>query len=106
MLVKLLAHGPAGSIILNRPEKRNALSRELLNELEDAFRTFHREKPVRAVVLTGAGAAFCAGMDLGEMQAAAGDPRAHELWQEDAERYQELLQMMLRFPKPIIAAVN
>ncbi len=68
-LVKLMAHGAAGTIVLNRPDKRNALNRELLIEIEDALRTFHREKPVRAVVITGAGSAFCAGMDLGEMLA-------------------------------------
>jgi methylglutaconyl-CoA hydratase len=105
-LVKIMAHQHAGTIVLNRPEKRNALSRELLSELEGALRTFHREKPVRAVVITGAGSAFCAGMDLAEMQAAGTGDDAQTRLQEDAEIYRDLLEMMLRFPKPLIAAVN
>jgi len=105
-LVKILAHQHAGTIVLNRPDKRNALSRELLAELEGAFRTFHREKAVRAVVITGAGSAFCAGMDLAEMQTAAPGDEADARFQEDAENYRDLLELMLRFPKPLIAAVN
>jgi methylglutaconyl-CoA hydratase len=105
-LVKLMAHGAAGTIVLNRPDKRNALNRELLTEIEDALRTLHREKPVRAVVITGAGSAFCAGMDLGEMLATKQSDDAFQRWAEDAEQYRDLLEYMLRFPKPIIAAVN
>lgn len=105
-LVKILAHQHAGTIVLNRPDKRNALSRELLADLESAFRTFHREKAIRAVVITGAGSAFCAGMDLAEMQAAGTGEDSQERLQEDAEIYRDLLEMMLRFPKPLIAAVN
>lgn len=105
-LVKILAHQHAGTIVLNRPEKRNALSRELLADLEGAFRALHREKSVRAVVITGAGSAFCAGMDLAEMQAAGTGEDAHARLQEDAEIFRDLLELMLRFPKPLIAAVN
>jgi methylglutaconyl-CoA hydratase len=61
---------------------------------------------VRAVVLTGAGSAFCAGMDLSEMSAASREENAWEIWQEDAVLYRDLVEKMLRFPKPIIAAVN
>jgi methylglutaconyl-CoA hydratase len=105
-LTKILIHDSAGTIVLNRPEKRNALNRELLTELDAAFQKFRREKAVRAIVLTGAGTAFCAGMDLGEMQATTHETDSHSKWQEDAEQYRDLLLTMLRFPKPIIAAVN
>ena len=60
---------PAGTIILNRPDKRNALSRAMLAELEQALGDLHLERRVKAVILTGAGPAFCAGMDLAEMLA-------------------------------------
>lgn len=105
-LVKLHVQGHVGSIILNRPEKRNALSRELLSGLVQALDDFHQERRVKAVVLTGAGTAFCAGMDLLEMQQTAALENPHEQWRQDAEAYQDLLLMMLRFPKPLIAAVN
>lgn len=105
-LLQLKKHVPSGTIILNRPDKRNALSRQLLTELQQAFDDFHQERKVRAVILTGAGQAFCSGMDLGEMLATSKQPDAHAMWYQDAVLYKELMETMLRFPKPIIAAVN
>jgi len=99
-------HIPSGTIVLDRPDKRNALSRQMLADLQQAFHDFHQERQVRAVILTGAGSAFCSGVDLGEMQAAGEDPAAQQLWYEDSLLYRDLIEMMLRFPKPIIAAVN
>jgi methylglutaconyl-CoA hydratase len=104
--VQVKVHAPSGTIILNRPERRNALSREMLREIVQAFHDLHQEKRVRAVVLTGAGSAFCAGMDLAEMQATAKEPDAQAQWYNDSVLYSELLEVMLRFPKPIIAALN
>jgi enoyl-CoA hydratase/carnithine racemase len=94
------------TVILNRPEKRNALNRALLAELQQMFDDLHQERRVRAVILTGAGSVFCAGMDLGEMQETSLQPNAAELWHADAAAYRDLVEYMLRFPKPIIAAVN
>jgi methylglutaconyl-CoA hydratase len=105
-LVEVKKHVPSGTIILNRPDKRNALSRQVLDELQQAFIDLHQEKQVRAVILTGAGSAFCAGMDLGEMRETAKADDAQQQWYHDAVQYQDLLESMLRFPKPIIAAVN
>lgn len=105
-LVKVHVHESAGTIILNRPQKRNALSRVMLDELSQALSDLHQEKRVRAVVLTGAGPAFSAGMDLAEMHATVGSPEAHDQWREDAEQYQRLIEQMLQFPKPLIAAIN
>ncbi len=105
-LVKVRIDGPAGTIILNRPDKRNALSRALLAELDQAFGDLHLEKRVRAVILTGAGSAFCGGMDLSEMWATSREDDAQSRWQLDALQYRDLLEQMLLFPKPIIAAVN
>ena len=99
---------PSGTIILNRPEKRNALSRQMLVDLAQAFDDLHQERKVRAVILTGAGTAFCAGMDLAEMRETAQQEQLHawRQWHEDAVQYRELIDKMLLFPKPIIAAVN
>jgi methylglutaconyl-CoA hydratase len=105
-LLRINVTGPAGTIILNRPEKRNALSRALLAELRQALDDLHLERRVKAVILTGAGSAFCAGMDLGEMLDTSKQPDAHVRWHQDAVDYRELLLAMLRFPKPLIAAVN
>ena len=105
-LVELKKHVPSGTIILNRREKRNALTRETMVELRQAFEDFRQERKVRAVILTGAGEAFCAGMDLEEMLATSQQPDAQSHWYNDAVQYKELIEAMLRFPKPIIAAVN
>ncbi len=107
-LVTLKKNVPSGTIILNRPDRRNALSRDLLAELIQAFDDFHQEREVRAVILMGAGSAFCAGMDLAEMQDTAELPEedAQAQWHEDAVQYRDVIEKMLRFPKPIVAAVN
>lgn len=105
-LVRVKKHVPSGTIILNRPEKRNPLSRRMIDELRQALEDFHRERSVRAVILTGAGAAFCSGADLQEVQDRSRQTDAWSCWHEDAVQYKELLEAMLAFPKPIIAAVN
>ncbi len=97
---------PSGTIVLKRPEKRNALNRRMIADLSEALEDFHQERKVRAVIITGSGSAFCAGMDLAEMQETAEQPDAQQRWHEDAEIYRELLEKMLRYPKPLIAAVN
>jgi methylglutaconyl-CoA hydratase len=105
-VVRIKIHGPSATIILNRPEKRNALSRLVLDELQQALTDLHLEKKVRAVILTGAGDVFCAGMDLFEMMETAKSDDPHPQWYQDAEQLREILETMLRYPKPIIAAVN
>jgi len=97
---------PSGTIILNRPDKRNALSRQMLTDIAQALEDLHQERKVRAVILTGAGTAFCAGMDLTEMQETSQQPDAQTQWFNDAVQYRDLIDKMLQFPKPIIAAVN
>ena len=82
------------------------LFRALLAEIDQALTDFHQEKRVRSVIITGAGSAFCAGMDLSEMLATNQSEGALEQWQQDASQYRDLIERMLLFPKPIIAAVN
>jgi enoyl-CoA hydratase/carnithine racemase len=105
-LVKVKVHAPSGTIILQRPEKRNALSRLMMLQIQQAFDDLHQERKVRAVILTGAGTAFCAGIDLAEIHATLGTTDVLEQWYRDTMQLKELLETMLRFPKPIIAAVN
>jgi methylglutaconyl-CoA hydratase len=105
-LVQVKKHVPSGTIMLNRPDKRNALSRAMLNDLLQAFDDLHQERKVRAVILTGSGSSFCAGMDLAEMRDTSQQENPYAQWHDDALLYRDLLEMMLRFPKPIIAAVN
>jgi enoyl-CoA hydratase/carnithine racemase len=104
--VKIHVHDHTGTIILNRPDKRNALTREMISQLMQALEDLRCERRVRAVVLSGSGSAFCAGMDLNEMQATAAAPDAAQLWHNDAVAYRDLVEAMLRLPKPIIAAVG
>ncbi len=105
-LVKLSIQNGTATVTLNRPEKRNALSRLLLAELELVLNDLHLERRVRAVILTGAGQAFCAGMDLAEMLATCESVDANGRWQHDARLFQGLIEKLLRFPKPVIAAIN
>jgi len=105
-LVKIHVHEHTGTLILNRPDKRNSLTRALIAELTQGLEDMRHERRVRAVVISGSGSAFCAGMDLNEMQETAKNSNAQALWHEDAAAYRDLLDAMLRLPKPIIAAVN
>jgi methylglutaconyl-CoA hydratase len=100
--------GVVGTIVLNRPDRRNALTRSMLAQLAEALGDLYMEKRVRAIVLTGAGTAFCAGMDLHEMHAASTLPDAEKTqdWGDTAEAYREVVSQMIELPKPIIASVN
>ena len=61
---------------------------------------------MRGVIVTGAGPAFCAGMDLAEMLATSEQADRQAQWHADSVAYHELIETMLRFPKPLVAAVN
>jgi len=108
MTIVIKKNVPSATIILSRPDKRNSLTRQMLSDLSQAFDDLHQERKVRAVILTGAGTAFCAGMDLAEMQETAKLPEreAWEQWYDDAHSYRELIDKLRLFPKPIIAAIN
>jgi methylglutaconyl-CoA hydratase len=105
-LVKVHVHDHTGTLVLNRPEKRNALSRALIAEIDQALHDLHGQRRVRAVIVSATGPVFCAGMDLAEMQATSQEADALARWHEDALIYRDLLETMLRFPKPLIAAVQ
>src|SRR5262245_10811010 len=67
-LVRYERRGPAAVLTMNRPDKRNALSRDLIAYLTAAFHEAWDDDSVRCVILTGSGPAFCAGMDLDELR--------------------------------------
>jgi enoyl-CoA hydratase/carnithine racemase len=94
--------GAVRILTLNRPEKRNALNSELTHALLDALKSADRDDAIGAIVLTGAGAGFCAGADLAEFKGLQ-DPRAAE------SRAELTMQLHLVFPKiskPIVTAIN
>jgi methylglutaconyl-CoA hydratase len=91
------------TITLNRPDKRNALSPEMIEELIAALDEAER-CACGVVILTGAGSAFCAGIDLDYLQHLGA--RAAEEHRLDAEKLALLLRRLHDFPKPVIAAVN
>lgn len=105
-MLRQLKQPPSGTIILDQPSNRNALSRAMVAELIQAFADFHREKSVRAIILTSSGAVFCSGVDLKEWGEIAKQNEPFEQWQEVVSDLQELIEVMLRFPKPIIAAID
>src|SRR5262245_61861225 len=106
--IEVKVTGAVGTVVLNRPGRRNALTRAMIGQLHEALADLRQEKRVRAVVLTGAGSAFCAGMDVHEMHASDKLPDAEKQqeWGELYEEYRELVVQMLELPKPIIASVN
>ena len=106
--VNVKVHGSIATVMLDRVTVRNALNLTLLEDLQLALSDVHQEKRVRAVVLTGAGRHFCSGVDLrllseiARLPAMEALPELHEYW----HRVTEVYEQMLRFPKPIIAAVD
>ncbi|HVJ07965.1 MAG TPA: enoyl-CoA hydratase-related protein [Acidisarcina sp.] len=95
--------GGIQTITLNRPEKRNALDEEVIRELTEALEAAAVCR-CGVVILTGAGSAFCAGLDLEHLEAmTAKTPEEHR---RDSERVAKVLRTLYDFPKPTIAAVN
>ena len=88
-------------LTLNRPDARNALSPSLLLELCAAFHTLQGEDDIRAVILTGAGSAFCAGLDL---KAMSDDEAGMGVYAIHAEH--DITAAMTAFDRPIIVGVN
>ncbi len=101
--------GPIGILTLNRPERLNAIDYGMLRDLRAFFAERHRDFATRLIVVTGAGRAFCAGLDLkahgnqGPWQPGAGPVQGSYTFQEDIA---DLVVQMRRCPQPLIAAVN
>jgi enoyl-CoA hydratase/carnithine racemase len=93
--------GDAARITLNRPDKRNALSLELMDELVGVLRTLGARADVRAIVIEGSGVAFSAGHDLTEMVG-----RELPFYQRLFDSCTELMETIHRLPQPVIAKVH
>src|SRR6266566_3804975 len=95
--------GAVATITLNRPDKRNAISATMMAELQTALDDIEKSH-ARVAILTGAGTAFCSGMDLEMLAAIAGQSPAEN--QEDSRRMAKMFRRIWSFPRPTIAAVN
>ncbi|MGH7289009.1 MAG: enoyl-CoA hydratase [Myxococcota bacterium] len=90
------------TLTLNRPEARNALNRALRDAIRDAFAALREDASVGAVILTGAGAAFCAGLDLKELS----QPGADRGGDRPRETAHDIVQAIEGFDRPVIGAIN
>jgi enoyl-CoA hydratase len=102
-LIEVTRAEGAVTITLQRPEKKNALSIALRDEISDALDTLADDESVKVVVFTGAGNVFSAGFDLSEFPRALEDPAFSKVLWDSSDRYH---RGVLQFPLPTIAAVN
>ena len=101
--LKFAIEGEIAFLTLNRPEKRNAISMEMIEDLLAALDALEAS-PARVAIITGEGHAFCSGMDLDALKALAGHPPEQHL--KDSRRMARMFRSLWCFPKPLIAAVN
>src|SRR3954468_18936909 len=101
--LELVYDSGIAKITLNRPEKRNALSFQLLHELLRALDQVEKSS-AQILILTGAGKAFCAGMDLEELKTLTGKSHAENV--ADSKKMAGMFRRLYEFPIPTIAAVN
>ena len=100
--LRVEVEGPVATLTLDRPEALNALTAPLRTALLTALDELGADRAVRALILTGAGRAFCAGQDLAERA----EPDAAPLDVELRERYNPIVRAMRAIDQPIVAAVN
>lgn len=103
-IIEITSDQRVGFITLNRPEKRNALSHELVNALKAAFANWEKNDEIRAVILKANGKAFCAGADLAYLQQLQAFTFDQNL--EDSQNLRGLFQQIYQYPKPVIAQVE
>ena len=101
--IQLTCDDAVATITLNRPEKRNAISFELIDDLLRALDDVAKANAI-VLILTGAGKAFCSGMDLDDLKGLLGRTAEQNL--KDSETMVRLFRSLYEFPKATIAAVN
>ena len=99
--ILLSTHGGLGTVTMNRPERRNALSEAHMRELVDAFARLGNDEDVRAIILAANGPVFCAGHDFADMA-----ERDLEAMRELLTVCTELMRTMQRAPQPVVARVH
>jgi len=102
--VLLVVEGGVLTVTLNRPEKKNAIDTPMIAALLGAIERADLDAEVRVVALRGAGADFCAGMDLNELLASA--DKTVEQNREAALRFGEIFIRIRKLPKPVVAVVH
>ena len=102
--VNLAIDGALARVVLNRPEKRNALNDELIAGIKTALIESAQNEDVRVVVVSGAGTDFCSGADLSALQKISGAAVADNV--EDARSLLELFLLIRSLPVPVVAAVH
>ena len=95
--------GNVATITLNRPEKKNAMSRVMFDEIKLAFDRAAHEDQVRVVVVTGAGGAFCSGADLSDLDNVVSGPHA---FKDRMAEIDAIVRSFIHCPKPTIAKVT
>lgn len=98
-LIEITSKGPITTVTLNRPDKRNALTVDMLRDLAEAFREISRERSHRVVILRGEGKSFCSGLDLHETA-----DRSKS--RDSAKNMGEVLRAIVRIPAVSIATVH
>jgi enoyl-CoA hydratase/carnithine racemase len=105
-IVLIERDGAIATLTLNRPDRLNALNTPLLTGLRDAMQELAADDSLHAVIITGAGRAFCAGADLSDMsgftERSGDDPSRAQI----RSVFDDLEEVFEAFPKPLIAAVN
>lgn len=101
--VRLVREGAVAHIVLDRPAQLNAISPELLHDLDAACAAVEDDPGVRAVALTGAGRAFCGGADLRVVEELAPDPAK---WTAFMDLWHRVFDRLERLPQPVIAGVH
>ena len=97
------ADGPVRTVLINRPAELNAVNRPLHWALANVWQRLSQDREAKVVVVTGAGRAFSGGGDLGGITSYLDDPVARD---ESLREGAQIIEEMLRFPLPVIAAVN
>lgn len=103
-----------GTIVIDRVDRCNAVCNTMVRMISQGLEDFSQDKSVKVVALTGAGAFFCSGTDLKvlarqmEQKQQSGLPSAEAMksWHLELQEMEELVEMILRYPKPVVAMVN
>jgi methylglutaconyl-CoA hydratase len=103
-MIKYKAENNIGVLTLNRPEKRNALHPNLVNQIKEKLEEIEKDEAIKILIITGEGKAFCAGADLSYLDKLREYSSIEN--EKDSRELAELFLMIYNFPKPVIAAVN
>ena len=103
-MIKYSEKNNIGLIMLNRPEKRNALHPEMVEEIKDKLGSIKNDNKIKVLILSGEGSSFCAGADLAYLNELKDFSVTEN--ERDSDELAQLFSDIYNFPKPVIAAVN